>query len=370
MEQKKKTIEDNNDEWLSFIAEFKSVIDITVKKHTEVNHTEVKPNYLISKLLNINLERNIDFTTNNRSTQCISCNKPLYVSSNMLICKSCGIELPNASNATEDEYSTAAIEQCNVNSKGFIGIKFTGKGSYRYQKCILKTCANYKKYRKNNILKDIKNWNIHSTKQHIPKDVINMANNMFATIKEHEHNTVFRKDNKKGVIAACLYYACHLNGISKTPLEMAEFVNIEEKFLSFGDRVLRDLNERGIITITVKINPIADYVDRYLTMLSIDTKYRQFILDIIDRAERARIHILNDSKNISKAVGSIYLLIERVPELRARITKELIEETCRISKTTFMRYYLTLCEFHKHLKKVFKKHRIPMKHTWKKIINI
>jgi uncharacterized membrane protein YeiH len=73
---------------------------------------------------------------------------------------------------------------------------------------------------------------------------------------------VFRKDVKKGVQGACLYYTCHQNGISKTPFEIAKIVGIAEKFLSSGDRILSDLNERGIIQIP-KIDSIPSYINRY-----------------------------------------------------------------------------------------------------------
>ena len=186
---------------------------------------------------------------------------------------------------------------------------------------------------------------------------------MFATIKEAGY--VFRKDGKKGVISACLYYACYNNGISKTPSEIAQFSNIEEKFHSFGDRILHDLNELGVIEIPIKVAPITDYVTRYMTLLEIPMKYKKFVLELIARADKKHIHILHDSKNNTKCVGAIYMLIDRVPDLSKRITKEMIEKDCGISKTTFIRYYNVLCDHYKCLKKIFKRNGISMKSEWR-----
>ena len=93
--------------------------------------------------------------------------------------------------------------------------------------------------------------------------------------------------------------------------------------------------------------------------------YKGFVMDIIKIAEKNLIHILHDSKNNTKCVGAIYLLIERVPELRNRISKEDIDNTCGISKTTFIRYYSIICKFYRKFKKSFKRNHIPMKSEWR-----
>jgi transcription initiation factor TFIIIB Brf1 subunit/transcription initiation factor TFIIB len=287
--------------------------------------------------------------------------------------------MQNTSNITEEEYSTSAVTDCNVNANGFISIKMIGKGSYGYQRSLLKTCANYSKYRKINTLKDMNNWNTQSEKHHIPKNVINEANEMFATIKEKAYKEekdgkdgkkkkkklVFRKDGKKGVQAACAYYACYKNNISKTPAEIAQFCGIEEKFLSIGMRILGDLGEFKVIDIPVKINPISDYTDRYFELLDIPRTYKPFVMALIQRAESQKIHILHDNKNTTKCVGAIYMLVERTPELRKRITKEKIEQECTISKTTFIRYYTILCQYYRKIKKTMKIYGICMPREWK-----
>jgi len=320
-------------------------------------------------VIDISLDEDIKFDIKSVDTDCYICGGKLCRKRDIVICQSCGVELRNNSNITEEQYSTSAITECNVNANGFIPIKMVGKGAYGYQRSLLKTCASYKVYRKANTLKDINNWNIHSTKHHIPKNVLKESNDMFAQIKEAGY--VFRKNHKKGVQSACIYYKCYANGITKTPSEVANFSGIEEKFHSFGDRVLCDLNERGIISIPTKVDPIEDYVDRYMELLNIPKisedgkKYKEFILAIIDKAEKNHLHVLHDSKNNTKCVGSIYVLVDRSPELRSKITKELIEKECEISKTTFIRYYAVVCKYFRKFKKIFKRYQILMKPEWR-----
>jgi len=367
------------DDWDSFLNDFNSsepviVTDTAIEEvpiATEqmptisaYNTGDAMTKYIVGgDIVDMSLEQKVTFNDGNADSACDLCKAKLLPVLGMLVCSGCGVEAISNTNTVEEEYSTSAVNDCNVHSEGFLAFKVMGRGSYGLHRSMLKTCASYKKYRKSNTLKDMKNWNVHSKKHHIPKNVIREANDMFATIKEAGY--VFRKDGKKGVISACLYYACYNNGISKTPSEIAQFSNIEEKFHSFGDRILHDLNELGVIEIPIKVAPITDYVTRYMTLLEIPMKYKKFVLELIARADKKHIHILHDSKNNTKCVGAIYMLIDRVPDLSKRITKEMIEKDCGISKTTFIRYYNVLCDHYKCLKKIFKRNGISMKSEWR-----
>jgi hypothetical protein len=212
-------------------------------------------------------------------------------------------------------------------------------------------------------MKEIYLWNNNSLDFKIPKHIMREGVEMFCKIKDA--NYVFRKDNKKGVISACLYYACYNNGIIKTTQEMSKYVGIQEKFHSYGDRVLHDLNDKGIINIPNKLDSIPKYIDKYLELLNIDKKYKPFIISIINKLEVSNVHLLYDSKNNTKCIGTIYLLIQRMPKLRNKITKETIEKECKISKTTFIRYYKIINLYYKKLKFIFKRYSIPMPIEWK-----
>jgi transcription initiation factor TFIIIB Brf1 subunit/transcription initiation factor TFIIB len=212
-------------------------------------------------------------------------------------------------------------------------------------------------------LRELQGWNAQSTDTQLPKHIMEEANYMFALIKKFGY--VYRKDVKKGVQGACLYYTCHINGISKTPSEIAAFIGIDEKFLSAGDRILRDLNERNVIYIPAKINVISNYVNRYFELLSIPTKYKQFIFDIIEQADDDRLHVLFDSKDNTKCVGAIYLLIDRVKSLRTTIDKDKLGAECNISKTTFIKYHNMINKYYKKFIHIFINHGIPLKSAWR-----
>lgn len=354
-----------NTEWDQLLAEVEDgvIYDDDVEMYSTVTLSAVEQNRLSS---NMSLEANVQHNNTILSNICQACGGRLLTCDNYMICQGCGQELQGTVVSTvEDECCNTTTLDSNVNNKGYMSVRVTGKGSYGLQRNLLKSCSDYSLYRKMTNRKEMHNWNSQSTGNQLPKHIIDEANDMFALIKEHGY--VFRKDVKKGVQGACLYYICHMNGISKTPYEIAKLVGIAEKFLSAGDRILSDLNERGIIQISVKIDSIPSYVSRYFELLNIPNKYKKFVLDIIEQAENDKLHVLHDSKNNTKCIGAIYMLIERT-ELKNTISKERIETECGISKTTFIKYYAMLCKYYRRFVYIFAKHSIKLKTSWNEAI--
>ena len=275
------------------------------------------------------------------------------------ICKNCGLEVTNNISDT----STNITDICNVNDKGHMAIKIVGKGSYSNMRSMIKTCSNYKQYSNNNALRQITNLNNTNNKHSVPKKALSYAHSMFVIIKTA--NYVYRKSIKDSVIAACIYYGCCYYHISRTPSEISSLCGIKEKQFSNGDKILRELNELGVIKLPNNVNPLVDYVRRYMEKLTIDKKYEEFVTDIIECAEKKYIHIIHNSKSQTKAIGAIYILIERVPELNKVINNDIIAKECCISKSTFKRYRDTIYKYYKKFKWVFKKHHISMPRNWR-----
>ena len=311
---------------------------------------------------NINLDVKIDLSNDNilGLNICHICNIEGKISDGVIQCEGCGLTMIN-DNAT-NKFCVSVDQDHNTSSNSFMSFNFIGKNSYCYQRSFLKTCANYSSFRKNTNRKDLYNYNYQHDGKKIPKNAIKLAIELFSKIKEE--NYVFRGNGKKGVLGSCLFYACVMNNITKTPREIASIMNIEERFLSQGDRTIHELNEKGVISIPTILRPMHDYLDQYFPALGIPDKYKSFIVDIINIAEKKNIHIQNDSRTTTKSIGAIYLLTMRVKELN-HINKDQIVKECNISKSTFIRYYNILIANYKIIKPIFKKHKIPQPNSWR-----
>lgn len=311
----------------------------------------------------INLEVDVDVQPEEKSYNlCPKCQINTQVSEGVICCSKCGYT-KIVMNHISNHYSASLDKDHNTAKNSFMSFKVVGKNCYGYQRSLLKTCSNYKAFSKNTNKKDLHNFVFQYEGKKIPKNVIDLAIELFSKIKDAGY--VFRGNGKRGVMGACLFYSCVIKGITKTPREIASIMKIEERFLSSGDRVLQELNELKVIEIPTNFDPLRHYVHQYFPALGIDARYEEFIIDIIQRAERKNIHIRNDSRMTTKCVGAIYLLTTRVPELKHITKEDIVRECSKISKSTFIRYYNLLCDNYKKIRHVFKRHGIKMPLEWK-----
>ncbi len=331
-------------------------------KNDIIKITEIKTNDL-----KISLEKELKVEPLINYKKCPDCGIYCKKNENFLICEQCGLEREYDEFNTE-LYSNSVNSSYNTSNTSFMPFKIIGKGNvYGYSRSLYKTCANYSSYRSNHNKRDILNKIYRYEKSRIPISVCNQTADLFDQIKQHE--CVYRGNSKWGIIGACLYYICIMNGITRSPREIAEIIEVDDRFISHGDRILQKLNEENIISIPVDARPIADYINQFLLALNISLIYKQFIIDIIERAEKKHVYIgVNcQSRDTSKCIGAIYLLCTRIPALKY-ITKNDISEKCiNISKSTFMKQYNILVENIRILKRIFRRHHIPMDPAWRNL---
>lgn len=346
---------DDSDDWLSLLN------DLADDSKESAYNNDITSLYSENSFIDLEVKMVLGSEKSPQYNICTKCNIEGIITDGSIYCPKCGIKI---SALNECSFSYLNGNDHNNTNESFMSFNFTGKNSYCYQRSFLKTCANYSLYRKNTNRKEMDNYNYQHEGNKIPKNAIKYAIELFSKIKESGY--VFRGNGKKGVFGACLFYACIVNYITKTPREIASVMKIEDRFLSRGDSKLQELNGKGVISIPTIVRPIYDYINQLFPVLQIPCIYKQFVIDIIEISEGNNIHINNDSRPTTKCVGSIYLLINRVKNLK-HITNAIIIKECDISKSTFIRYYNLLLENYKIIKPVFRKHRIPMPLDWKAV---
>jgi transcription initiation factor TFIIIB Brf1 subunit/transcription initiation factor TFIIB len=296
------------------------------------------------------------------NSMCPYCFVPGRVRDTKIYCTQCGLER-EWDEYNEDLYDRSIEQNHNTSSNSFVSFNIVGKNCSDMRRSYMNSCANYSSHRRYNSRRETEMRIYQYDGREVSQTVIDAALEIYEQIKDSFH--VFRGNGKWGIIAACLYYAFIKEGQARTPKEVASILGTDEKFLSQGDRKLLKYNDMGIISIPTSVHPIAEYLHHYMTALEIDLKYKVFILDIINRAQEKYLHIKNDCRTTTKCVGAIYLLCQRVPELR-HINKQQIADVCKISKSTFLRYYELIMRHHELLEKSFRRNGIPMPVAWRK----
>ena len=311
---------------------------------------------------------------------CNVCKIQFGILEDVMICSICGLEKDLIAEYNPDTYNISI--DCNYNSRTTASTSFTfaGKKSYGYQKAILKSCSDYANTSHYLVKKEILNRINMYDGNKPPMNVQLNCIDLYCSIKENDRSylniinqgvseqnekkrLVFRSNGKWGIISACLYYACIEEGLTRTPREISDIIGIDEKYQSAGDKKLQEFYELGIINIPINTKLLNDYINRYFPLLDIPDKYKLFVTDIIARAELKGLHICNETRTSTKCVGVINLLCSRVPELK-HITRDHISRECQLSKTTFIKYSMTLLHNWPLLKKVFKKHGVSMPKEW------
>ena len=312
---------------------------------------------------------------------CKDCNIALKILEDVMICTECGIEVELNAEYNPEVYNSTIDGNYNSSTTASTSFTFSGKKSYGYQKAILKSCSDYSATSYQMIKKEILHrinlyegnkppMNVqlncidlyYSIKEN-NKSYLNIINQGVAEQNEKKR-LVFRSNGKWGIIAACLYYSCIEEGLARTPREISEIIGIDEKYQSAGDKKLQEFYELGIINIPINGKLLDDYIGRYFPLLGVPDKYKQFIVDLLNRADQKGLNICNDTRASTKCIGAIMILCARVPELR-HISRDTIARECRLSKSTFVKYAYTLLNNWPVLKKVFKVHHIPMPAAWR-----
>ncbi len=289
--------------------------------------------------------------------KCNVCNKnTIILNDEFQTCYSCGNE-----RKYRVEKHNLNMSTHNISSNTLMLFKIIGPDNHRYQKSLLQTSSDYKNYRRGYNIREFLILNRKVTNP-LPKNILVKAAELFTSIQDA--GNIVRADFKFGVWGAFIYFECVRAKITKKPKEIADFVGVTPKYLSKGQRAVRRWHEDGLIKIPIRSDPIPDFIGQYFEILDIDIKYKQFILDIIDRIEKKRINIYSSSNPSTQVVAIIWVLIDA---FKLNITHATIVEKCDISKSTYISYFKLIISNEKKMRKTFVSNNIPLPQSWKQL---
>ena len=335
-----RTMDSNNNNWDTIFNYDNIEDDIKNNKSSInfINYDEIDITTNNKSIFNDNHELNIENYDDDNDI-CDNCNiKMINITNILLECLKCGLQ-KNKTIVSKNKI----LHNYNVASSSFLSIKIVGKNSYYYQKNLLKTCSDYQKYSYNNNLREIKILLNKSNKSRLSKEIIEHGVDIYTKVKKN----TFRGDSRKGLIAACLYIACAYNSVSKPVSYFCKIFNITERHFSRGYMIIVDLIEREEVNLKIKVDEIHDFLKRYLKLLNINMSYLDEIVKIINIAEKNNLHLICNSKNVTKCCGALMLLVSLDKKL-CHVDQNLISDKCKISVNTFKKYYKLLLQYNKY----------------------
>jgi len=196
----------------------------------------------------------------------------------------------------------------------------------------------YKERSLNKIFNDIQ---LVCNNSNLKQKIIQEAKSLYKIMSE---NKISRGNNRKGIIAACVYFACKNCNVPRSTKEISEMFSIKNVIITKGCKKFQEIlhynkqhNKRINKNIIIHSN---DFIDRFCNKLNLNNNDIQIIKNISDKAQELKIIYENTPPSI--AAGSIYLYV-RINKIN--ISKKDISNISKISEVTINKCYKKLEEY-------------------------
>jgi len=172
----------------------------------------------------------------------------------------------------------------------------------------------------------------------LPEKICMTAKSLYSIIAKTK---ISRGNNRKGIIAACVYHACKECDVPRSINELAHMFSIESKIMTKGCKnyteIIRmsTIEKKRIFQIT-EVN-LYDFIDRFSSKLALSENERKIIHKVALICETEKI--ISDNTPPSMASGCIYLYCKIKNN---KITKKDISDICKISEVTINKCFKKL----------------------------
>jgi len=172
----------------------------------------------------------------------------------------------------------------------------------------------------------------------LPSKISLTAKSLYSIISKTK---ISRGNNRKGIIAACVYHACKECNVPRSINELSHMFSIDPTIMTKGCKNYTEITRiskmnRSRIFKTNEVS-LYDFIDRFSSKLSIaetDIKNIHRIASICEKE-----NMISDNTPPSMASGCIYLYCKLTNQV---ITKKEISEICKISEVTINKCFKKL----------------------------
>lgn len=236
--------------------------------------------------------------------RCKDCEIPLErdISNLKNICKKCGF----ISEEIDDDLNTSDM---NTNK-----IRIVGHNSNHYQPDLYRSDnGNLNMLQKKQIFNEYKDYRqrfIEMGERAFPLNACELATEFYNKIQQQ---CVKRSQNKKAIMAACLWQACLLIDFAPSKSEVSRFMQLPHKGIARGNNFIMTLVSDDKLDLNPNINPLYPEIRTLFIQLGYtDSKYEvlhEHVKNIIEIANKNFIGV--NSLPRSKVIGTTYIVLKR-----------------------------------------------------------
>jgi len=172
--------------------------------------------------------------------------------------------------------------------------------------------------------------------QGISSKIIEDAKILF---KEASQMKISRGDNKDGLVAACMYYACIINKVPRSTKEIASMFKLDPNILTKGNARFQEL-----LKINVDSSDSQDFISRFGSNLNMNWDDIQKCKEIAKKIDD--LEIVSENAPTSAAAGILFFYCN-VHDIN--FTKKQISEVCSVSEVTITKCFKKLQKYKGHI---------------------
>lgn len=156
---------------------------------------------------------------------------------------------------------------------------------------------------------------------------------------ESKKNVIIRGKNRRGLIAACVFFACKKKSDTRSPKEIASLFGLKDTEVARGCKVFMRLKKNNKFDYELRSSTPEHFIKRFCCDLNISA-YTNDLLKIAINIQKINIGSVHTP--VSIATGSI-LLGSDIYKLN--ITKKMISEKFRVSDVTINKAYNSILKY-------------------------
>lgn len=232
-----------------------------------------------------------------------------------------------------------------------LGTRFIGNKYSKLRKLHIWNSVPYKERSLNNVFKIIiEKCDTNNIKKNIQED----AKIMYKNINESKHldgknkdkNIITRGNNRKGIIAACVFFACKRNNCSRTQKEIANIFSLKHAEISKGCKKMSKLINNNKFDLNIGSCDSSQFIIRYCNKQIPKIKSEFCDQAVIIAKNIERLNIASEHTPFSIGATSVFIMCE-LNNIKL-MTKKKIAERFNVSEVTIGKTYKKI-EKYKHI---------------------
>ena len=320
-------------------------------------YLDMSDEQLDNLLMGVDLDKKPDYI--NSKIVCKNCKSSNLVidgAKGHMVCTECAVineeYLDDNPDVTSNDGETNTNSRCGPPTNHFypiasLGTKIVSRG---YNRLSIIQKQGQMPYKEKSLMDVVETIQRELRANNITQSVIDSAKILYKKVSDSVHSKGKRKGksiimrciNRRSMIAACLFHACKLQKLTRSPKEIADIYDLEIKHVNRGCRKFCDIIDSNTLFYQIKSSQSLDFIERFAKKLNIDKEYINISKDVSNNIHRLDLASTHEPPSV--AAGCILLVTQYY---NIQLSKKQISDVFSISDVTISKTFRKIWPYHK-----------------------